>query len=197
MSSVDNSTYFHTSPETGKIDAAMVKVQAELKAAPRDSKNPHFKSFYSDINSMIEASRPTLAKHGVTISQWPVPTNTPGFVGLVTRIACQGEYYQSTFAIPVERQNAQGYGSAITYARRYSYGAAIGLATTEDDDGNASQTTYQDSVFYSHVNDHMREHMVHEVKKIKPNLSHQQIIEGLLRHDGKRISEIKRALKGS
>ena len=127
---------FKTSDQTDKLDAAMAKMQAELKPAIKDKQNPHFRSDYLTLSGAVDSARDALAKHGLNVTQWPIDS-ADGRVHLITRIACSGQWMQSEFSIPVTKQDAQGYGSATTYIRRFAFMAAIGIAP-EDDDGNAA-----------------------------------------------------------
>lgn len=127
---------FETSPSTEKLDAALAKVQGEVKPALKDSLNPHFRSSYADLASVWDAIRLALSRNGVSVTQWPVDSDS-SLVTMVTRVAHAGEWMKGTFSIPASKADAQGYGSAITYARRFTLMAAIGVAP-EDDDGNAA-----------------------------------------------------------
>lgn len=126
-----------TSETTAKLDNALAKAQGEFSAAIKDSNNPAFKSKYADLSSVMEAIRPALAKHGISLTQWPVHS-TDNRVHMVTRIAHDGEWMRGTFSIPCDKQNAHGYGSIITYLRRYCASTCLGVITDLDDDGNAA-----------------------------------------------------------
>lgn len=126
-----------TSTETGKLDAALAKAQGEIEAASKDKTNPAFKSRYADLTAVWAACRPALAKHGISLTQWPVHAED-GRVHMVTRVAHGGEWIRAHFSIPVTKQDPQGYGSAIQYAKRYTLAAALGVVADEDDDGNAA-----------------------------------------------------------
>lgn len=132
-------TKFVTSPETEKLDAALAKVQGEVDAAAKDSTNPHFRSKYADLSSVWAACRAALTKHGVSVTQWPVASED-GCLHLITRVACEGQWMCSELSLPVTKADPQGFGSAITYARRYGLAAAIGVVADDDDDGNAAST---------------------------------------------------------
>jgi hypothetical protein len=120
-----------------ELAAAMAKAQGAVKGALKDSKNPHFKNNYADLASVWEACREALADNGLAVMQFP--TDCEGgrinVVQLVTHAS--GEWIQSTVSIPLAKVDAQSYGSATTYARRYALAAAVGVAP-EDDDGNAA-----------------------------------------------------------
>lgn len=126
-----------TSAETAKLDEALAKAQGEIEAASKDRNNPAFKSRYADITSVWEAARPALAKHGISVTQWPIHADD-NRLHIVTRVAFKGEWIRAHFSIPVTKQDAQGYGSATTYAKRYALAAALGVVADDDDDANAA-----------------------------------------------------------
>lgn len=127
---------FKTSESTAKLDAALAKAQVELKPAVKDKQNPHFRSDYLTLAGAVESAREALGKHGISVTQWLLDSSD-NRVHLITRVACSGEWMQSEFSVPVTKQDAQGFGSAATYVRRFAFMAALGIAP-EDDDGNAS-----------------------------------------------------------
>lgn len=124
-----------TSTSTAKLDSALAKAQGEIEAAAKDAVNPHFNKKYADLSSVWAAIRPALSKHGISVTQWPIHSED-NRLHMVTRLAHDGEYLMARFSVPVEKQNAHGYGSATTYAKRYCLAAAIGVVADEDDDGN-------------------------------------------------------------
>lgn len=126
-----------TSTETAKLDAALAKAQGEIEAASKDKTNPAFRSRYADLTAVWAACRPALAKHGISVTQWPIHAED-GRLHIVTRVAHAGEWIKSHFSIPVTKQDPQGYGSATTYAKRFTLAAALGIVADEDDDGNAA-----------------------------------------------------------
>lgn len=119
------------------IHAALVKAQAEIGAALKDSTNPHFKSKYADLASVVSAIKPVAAKHGLGYVQKFHPAE--GGVCIETIIVHEsGEQIETgPLFVPASKQDAQGYGSAITYTRRYSLQTAFGVPA-DDDDGNAA-----------------------------------------------------------
>jgi hypothetical protein len=125
-----------TSNETDKIDAALAKAQAEMTNPAFDSTNPHFKSKYASLAAVRNGIIPILAKHGIACVQELL--HDEGKVGCATRLSCAGQWIEfAPFYLPPSKGDAQGYGSASTYARRYSLQAVAGVAGDEDDDGNA------------------------------------------------------------
>ena len=126
-----------TSKETAKLDAALAKAQGSFTAAAKDTSNPFFKSKYADLASIWNACRSALTSHGIAVTQWLVESEGDR-LGIVTRLACEGEWMMARWSMPVSKQDPQGYGSAATYARRYALAAALGVVADEDDDGNAA-----------------------------------------------------------
>ena len=116
----------------------MAKAQGAMKGAVKDSANPFFKSKYADLASVVEAIRAAFSANGLSYIQ-TVQSSELDEVRVETMILhSSGEWIScGVLALPVSKNDAQGYGSALTYARRYSLSAAVGVAP-EDDDGNAA-----------------------------------------------------------
>lgn len=114
---------------------ALATVLPMLEGAKKNAANPHFKSKYADLGSVIDAIRPA-AEHGIWFRQ--IDLERPNGAAVETFYIGHGEEISAgiTF-VPADRNNAQGYGSAKTYARRYGLLNAFGLSS-EDDDGNAA-----------------------------------------------------------
>jgi len=120
------------------LAAALAKAQGAMKGAVKDSANPFFKSKYADLASVVEAIRAAFSANGLSYIQ-TVQSSELDEVRVETMILhSSGEWIScGVLALPVSKNDAQGYGSALTYARRYSLSAAVGVAP-EDDDGNAA-----------------------------------------------------------
>lgn len=117
--------------ENLKIIEALGKFQAECPLVKKENENPFFHSAYADLATIWCAIKPLLTKNGLVISQ-------PIFGNIVrtTLYHLSGEFLTSEFPIIAkEPNNPQAYGSATTYARRYSLSALLSLQTEEDDDG--------------------------------------------------------------
>jgi hypothetical protein len=120
-----------------KVAAAFVKAQKEFGPALKSSSNPHFKSRYADLAACVEAVVDALNNNGIGLTQRVSPCDN-GVIIETVFVHESGEVMTSgQLHVPATKQDAQGYGSALTYARRYSLMAACGIAP-EDDDGNAA-----------------------------------------------------------
>lgn len=119
-----------------ELAKALASAQAELANASKNAKNPHFRSSYADLGEILNVIRPVFAKHGLGIMQ--MPDYEAGVATVQTLVThSSGEYISSQTRLPVGKQDAQGVGSAITYARRYSLAAVAGIGQ-EDDDGQSA-----------------------------------------------------------
>ena len=115
--------------------AAFVKAQRGFAPALKTSLNPHFKNLYVDLAGCVEAVIDALNSNSLALQQFSHERD--GGVAIETRLIHEsGEVIDcGVLFVPATKQDAQGYGSALTYARRYSLMAACGIAP-EDDDGN-------------------------------------------------------------
>lgn len=120
------------------ILAALAKALPLVEGAIKDANNPHFKSKYADLGSVIAAIRP-VAKEGLWFRQ-AMKEHDKGALVETFYIHASGELSAGDTFVPADRGNAQGFGSAMTYARRYGLMAAFGIAP-EDDDGNAAASS--------------------------------------------------------
>ena len=122
---------------TAKIAAAFVKAQAEIEKASKDKANPHFRTKYADLGAVVDAIKPTLEKNGLAFYQ-KFHEDHEGVTVETIIVHESGEALSNgVLSVPASKKDAQGFGSACTYARRYSLQAAFGVAP-EDDDGNAA-----------------------------------------------------------
>lgn len=129
-----------TKQETHKsIYAALAAAQAEMGKALKDATNPHFKSKYADLSNVMDACMPALNKHGICVVQPVVETEIGRCVKTVL-IFEDGERLECSVPLILGKQDMQGLGSAITYARRYGLMSMAGIAP-DDDDGNAAAAT--------------------------------------------------------
>jgi len=122
------------------IASALVKAQKEFGPALKSSTNPHFRSKYADLSACIEAVITALNNNGIYLMQL-TDEHDGGVKVSTTFIHESGEQLSAgSLFMPAIKHDAQGYGSALSYARRYSLMAACSLAT-EDDDGNQATKT--------------------------------------------------------
>ena len=120
------------------IATALVKAQKAFGPALKTSTNPHFKSKYADLAACVEAVLDGLNANGIALVQNSHEC-ADGVIIETVLIHESGEAYSAgKLHVPAAKQDPQGYGSALTYARRYSLMAACGIAP-EDDDGNAGK----------------------------------------------------------
>ena len=119
------------------ISQALVKAQKQFAPALKTNTNPHFKSKYVGLDGCVEAVIDALNDNGIYLMQKNHPNDT-GIAVETIFIHESGESISGgVLTVPADKQNPQGYGSALTYARRYSLMAACGIAP-EDDDGQAA-----------------------------------------------------------
>lgn len=127
---------------TGNIEAAtlcsaMAAAFGEIEGATKSANNPHFKTKYADLTAVIEAIKPALINHGLFFTQHPKPSEKGITVETVLHHANGDHLSLGELFVPANKQDAQGFGSALTYARRYALVTAFGVPV-EDDDGNAA-----------------------------------------------------------
>lgn len=129
-----------SNPEVKTLAQRLLAFQTEVGAVAKDSDNPFFKSKYFDINKLLEVAKPVLSKHGILVLQ-PL-TNlviegkaVPALTTLLINADNMTDQLVSTIPLP-EVTDVQKFGGAITYFRRYTLVAVLGLQA-EDDDGNS------------------------------------------------------------
>jgi hypothetical protein len=119
------------------LAAALVKFQSTATAVHKNATNPHYKNRYADLAAVIEATRQPLADADLAVVQLPDGDD------LVTRVIHKsGQWIASRTPVKSAKPDAQGYGSALTYARRQSALAML-FCATEDDDGQAASRAPQ------------------------------------------------------
>lgn len=117
--------------------AAFVAAQKEFAPALKSSNNPHFKSKYADLAACVEAVLDALNNHGLAVMQRPLQCDSGVTVRTLFLHVSGEEIDGGELHVPAAKNDPQGYGSALTYCRRYGLMAACGIAP-EDDDGNAA-----------------------------------------------------------
>jgi len=123
--------------ENMKVCAALVKAQKAFGAVLKTKANPAFKSRYADLDACIDAVIDALNAEGIALVQRPLQCDDGVAVETLFVHESAEIFSGGVFQTPVVKKDPQGYGGALTYARRYGLMAACGLAP-EDDDGNAA-----------------------------------------------------------
>lgn len=127
------------SQEINELAAALSKAQGEMQAAIKDKVNPFFKSSYADLGSVWDAARPVLSKYGLCIMQTTEINYEKNQIIMVTTLAhISGQWMKSFLPLNPAKNDSQGIGAAITYLRRYSLSAIVGVVCDDDDDGETS-----------------------------------------------------------
>lgn len=126
------------------LASAMAAAFAEIEGATKSANNPHFKSKYADITAVIEAIKPALIKHDLYFTQHPEPSDRGVTIETWLHHAGGDSLSLGKLYVPANKQDAQGFGSALTYARRYALVTAFGVPT-EDDDGNAAAKSQKEA----------------------------------------------------
>lgn len=134
------------SESVAKLFAALVAAQAEMRNPPKESVNPHFKSRFADLATVIDTVKPVLTKHGLGVIQMPCEVEGVGPALTTMLIHSSGEYVRDTIALRPAKPDPQGVGAAMTYARRYGLQAVLGITADDDDDGhNAARSRQQNA----------------------------------------------------
>lgn len=127
------------SDQLDQLATALSGAQADFSAIPKDSENPFFHSKYASLAKVVETATPVLSGHGLSVSQhlgWDGGADT-----LTTWLLhSSGQWINDTMRLHLPKNDAQGHGSATSYAKRYAYMAVLGLVAEEDDDGNAASS---------------------------------------------------------
>jgi len=126
-----------TSEQTADIDKALAAAQHEMRNPGFDRKNTHFKNEYATLAAVRDAVIPVLAKHGISLTQELI--SDEGRVGCLTMLRREGQWLEyGPFWVPASKFDAQGFGSAATYARRYAMNSVAGVAGDVDDDAETA-----------------------------------------------------------
>jgi len=130
----------NTSQDIGELAKALAAAQTDLKNPKFDSTNPHFKSKYASLASVRDTVNAAMTKHGISVVQELRSAVGASGVECLTRlIHTSGQWIEFGPAFfPAQKNDAQGFGAASTYARRFTLQAAAGVVGDDDDDGNAA-----------------------------------------------------------
>ena len=126
------------SDSIANLAVALAGAQGEFSAVPKGADNPFFKSKYAALPDVVATATPVLSKHGLSVAQF-VDSDDIGDLLTTYLMHTSGEFISHSMRLHVAKSNdPQSQGSAITYARRYSYMSALGLVADVDDDGNSA-----------------------------------------------------------
>lgn len=132
------------SDEIQDLSKALVVANKQIKNPKKNAKNPHFGQHYATLDSVIESYKEAYLNNGISVLENPVSQD--GLIGVsITLLHESGQYItHDPFLLPPGKNTAQGFGSSITYARRYALSAVMNIAADDDDDGHqASQSEQQ------------------------------------------------------
>lgn len=135
----DHHEDLEASQDIEELISAVSLFQSKAPVIPKNAKNPFFGSKYADLPTIVEEIKPLLAECGLAVLQLPEALDEFPVTRIVLRTIVahvSGQWIESKTELPLSKQDPQGAGSAITYARRYGLCAALGIVADEDDDGN-------------------------------------------------------------
>jgi hypothetical protein len=192
--------------ETGGLLPALLAVQAEAPTLPKSGFNPHYKSRFTPLDDIVERIGPLLHKNGLVWTTWPSIADGQPSLKYKIAHAPSGEAEEGEMLL-LGKQDAQGQGGAITYARRYALCAVLNLVADEDVDGNTPQGQQQASEPPPpKLTDDKAKRLIAEAEKlhsdiaeIDPSRVPQAKFEAWLRsawHDHDRLSALNEHLAG-
>lgn len=126
------------SEQINELSAALAKAQSQMEFARKDSSNPYFKSKYADLSSVWEACKRPLSDNGLSVIQaCNFVDEMPEYICIETQLNhASGQWVRGKLMMKPVKNDPQSIGSCLTYARRYSLAAMVGIAPDDDDDGN-------------------------------------------------------------
>lgn len=173
----------YQSATIGKLAAALVKAQASMGVAIKDTKgqvgqNRNYK--YADLASVINASRDALAANDLAVLQRAYP-NDRGVCLQTTLVHSSGEWISDGgLTLPAPKNDPQGFGSAMTYARRYGLAALLGIVQ-DDDDGAAAVAASKRAAVQAQLSSEQAEILSMISRKVRPR--HTPQLDGKLAED--------------
>jgi hypothetical protein len=130
----------HTETGNAELYGALAKAQGEIVNAAKNSKNPHFKSDYADLASILDTVKPALSKNGIAVIQGTAFDGSMVTVTTVLAHAGGGSISSEASCVPA-KMDGQGIGSATTYLRRYGLAAMTGVAQADLDGEDSKHST--------------------------------------------------------
>jgi hypothetical protein len=123
-----------------QLATALSKAQGEMAVAGKNKNNPFFKSTYADFEAVVAASRPALSKNGLSIVQSIMTNDHDGPMLITVLMHASGQWIKSIAKHNPPKPDIQSLSSYNTYLKRMCYTSLVGVATGEDDDGNAASS---------------------------------------------------------
>lgn len=179
-----------TSEQLGELFAALSKAQGKIKLVEKDASNPFFKSQYSTLGECWSNCRGPLSENGLTIVQTLEDREGKIFITTILGHA-SGQFISSTLPLLTNKQDPQSIGSAISYMRRYSLCAMIGLASGDEDDDaekameswRKGQRNAQDWSIHGRAEESPSKQKIVDPMPKERGLSLDQFVESLRNHD--------------
>jgi hypothetical protein len=166
-----------TSETINEIATALAKAQASMGRAKKDATNPHFGKSYADLDACWDACQEPLTSNGIAVIQANKPTENG--VTIETRlIHSSGQWIQDEgLFVPASKIDAQGFGSAETYCRRYALCAMVGIAPDDDDGNAASRPQRKAEPAKSHAKQVAEQHGMKTADELQPSASYKRAID--------------------
>jgi len=152
------------SDSINELATALAKAQGEMSVAGKNQKNPFFKSNYADFEAIIAASRPALTKYGLSVVQSPFVTDAGSFLETVL-LHSSGQWIKSRAMHQPAKQDVQSLSSYNTYLKRMCYTSLIGVATGDDDDGNAASHNVEPQRYQSNYNQQTQSVIIEKISQ--------------------------------
>lgn len=129
-------TFSYRSEDIKELAQALAKAQGEIGIAFHNKDNPYFKSSYADLMAIVKAARPALSRHGLSVVQDIIDHEDGVRMVHTILLHTSGQYIESRMRVVPTKNDIQSISSAVTYIKRMSYAALVGVVTAdEDDDG--------------------------------------------------------------
>ena len=165
-----------TSESIDKLATALNKAQASMTGAKKASNNPFFKSKYSDLSEVMAAISQPFSENGLCFVQGAEFDENK--IAVSTRVIhTSGQWIESITVLPPTKNDAQGYGSAITYAKRYGLQALCGVPSVDDDGNDATKHSTNKSANVAPIKKQIANTARFDVKRIASCKTQEQLKE--------------------
>ncbi len=161
------------SEQINELASALAKAQGEMRAADKNCVNPHFKNRFADLSSIWDAIREPLAKNGLSIMQYVDAMEGRGQVLVTMLTHGSGQWIKSILPLLMTKQDCQGFGSSLSYMRRYGLSALVGVVSDDEEDGNEAAGVIKANATHKKTVSNVKEPIPAKVEM----LSTEQIIE--------------------